>query len=249
MTASEHSTLDRAEIGRFAALADQWWDPKGKFRPLHALNPVRVGYIRDRIAEAQGRDPDQADCLRGLAVLDVGCGGGLVAEPMARLGATVTGLDAGAEAIAVAQAHARQTGLAIDYRQGLIEDVAAEGRQYQAVTALEIIEHVADPDRFMAALATVLAPGGVLVMSTLNRTAKSYLLAILGAEYVLRWLEPGTHRWRAFVKPHELAAKARAGGLVVRDTAGMVLDPLSGRWALSGRDLDVNYLLCARKPA
>jgi 2-polyprenyl-6-hydroxyphenyl methylase/3-demethylubiquinone-9 3-methyltransferase len=246
-TSPDASTVDPAEIGRFERIAADWWDPQGEFKPLHRMNPLRVGYIRDRACARFGRDPDAIGCLAGLSAVDVGCGGGLLAEPMARLGATVTGVDAGAEAIAAAQLHAQAAGLDIDYRATTAEALAAEGRTFDLVLALEIVEHVADVDLFLASLERLLAPGGIVVMSTLNRTRRSYLMAIVGAEYVLRMLSLGTHDWRKFLKPHELAAALRRQGLTVADAHGMVLDLPSGHWRLSARDLAVNYILTATR--
>lgn len=243
------STVDPADIARFERIAREWWDPRGRFWPLHRMNPTRIAYIRDHVCAVLGRDGRQARSLRGLHLADVGCGGGLLCEPMTRLGATVTGIDASTEAIAVARAHAAEHGLAIDYRQTTAEALADAGARFDVVLALEILEHVADREAFVHALATLLRPGGVLVLSTLNRTAKSFALAIVGAEYVLRWVAPGTHDWRQFVRPSALAAALRRQGLTVRDVHGLVYDPLRAAWRLDGRDLAVNYILCAVKPA
>lgn len=238
-------TVDAAELGRFERIAADWWDPEGEFKPLHRMNPLRVGYIRDRACGHFGRDPRRVGCLAGLSAVDVGCGGGLLCEPMARLGARVTGLDAGPEAIAAARRHADLAGLDIDYRATTAEALAESGARFDLVLALEIVEHVADVDLFVGALARLLAPGGLLAMSTLNRTAKSFALAKVGAEYVLRWVAPGTHDWRKFLKPHELAAALRRQGLAVDDARGMVLDPRSGAWRLAPHDLAVNYVMTA----
>ncbi|MDR6292426.1 MULTISPECIES: bifunctional 2-polyprenyl-6-hydroxyphenol methylase/3-demethylubiquinol 3-O-methyltransferase UbiG [Inquilinus] len=248
MAQSPAATVDSAEIARFESMAADWWDPDGKFRPLHSMNPLRIGYIRDRLCARLGRDPLAPKPLAGLRVLDIGCGGGLLSEPMARLGAEVTGVDAGAEAIGVARAHAAESGLAIDYRHGSAEDLAASGARFDAVLALEIVEHVADVDAFCGALSTLLRPGGTLAMSTLNRTSRSWTFAILGAEYLLRMIPRGTHDWKKFLKPHELAAALRRSGLAVGDIAGMVPDPRRGDWRLAPRDLAVNYILTAAKP-
>ncbi len=241
------STVDDAEIARFEAVAAEWWDTRGKFRPLHRMNPVRVGYVRDRLCDGFGRDPNGPRPLRDLAVVDVGCGGGLLCEPMARLGAAVTGVDAGAETIAIARLHARQSGLAIDYRQATAERLAAEDRRFDAVLALEVVEHVADRDAFLGALAVLVRPGGMVVLSTLNRTRKSFGLAIVGAEYLLRWVPRGTHDWRRFVRPSELSAGLRRHGVATRDIRGMVFDPLRARWSLSDRNTAVNYLLTGQR--
>lgn len=247
--AATTDTVDRADLDRFERVAAEWWDPSGPFKPLHRMNPLRIGFIRDRVAAQAGRDPLGPKPLAGLSLVDVGCGGGLLSEPMARLGATVTGIDAGAEAIGVAARHAEQSGLAIDYRRQTVEELAATGARFDVVLALEIVEHVADPPAFLAGLAGVLKPGGALVLSTINRTAKSFALAIVGAEYLLRWVPRGTHDWRRFRRPSELAAGLGAVGVEVLTVAGMVFDPLRGAWSLSDRDLDVNYILFARKAA
>ncbi|NNG05645.1 MAG: bifunctional 2-polyprenyl-6-hydroxyphenol methylase/3-demethylubiquinol 3-O-methyltransferase UbiG [Inquilinus sp.] len=247
MPARTAASIDATEIARFEAVADRWWDSEGEFRPLHRLNPVRVGFIRDRLCADFDRSPTDPKPLAGLAIADIGCGGGLLCEPMARLGAETTGIDAGAEAVAVARLHAGQAGLTIDYREATAEALAAEGRQFDAVLALEIVEHVADVDAFLGAVAALVRPGGTLIMSTLNRTPKSFGLAILGAEYVLRWVPRGTHDWRKFVRPSELAGGLRRHGIATETMSGMVYNPLAGTWRLSASDLDVNYLLAARK--
>ncbi|MCP5366886.1 MAG: bifunctional 2-polyprenyl-6-hydroxyphenol methylase/3-demethylubiquinol 3-O-methyltransferase UbiG [Hyphomicrobiales bacterium] len=234
------------EVARFTAMADGWWDPAGKFRPLHQLNPPRIAFIRDQVAAHLGRDPLAPRPLGGLSVLDIGCGGGLLCEPMARLGARVTGIDAGDRNIQVAAAHAAQQGLDIDYRHQLPEDLATMGDTHDVVLNMEVIEHVADVDAFMAASAALVRPGGVMVLSTLNRTLKALALAKVGAEYVLRWLPPGTHDWRKFVRPSEMAAALRPHGLEVRALRGLVYNPFEDSWSLS-RDLDVNYLAFAVK--
>lgn len=239
-------SVDRDEVAQFSALADQWWEPDGKFRPLHKFNPVRISYIRDRICEAFGGDPRSATPFAGRAILDIGCGGGLLSEPMARLGARVTGVDASARNIAIAKAHAGQMELDIDYRCTSAEDLAASGARFDFILNMEVIEHVADIQSFMNACAEMLRPGGGMVIATLNRTLKSFGLAIVGAEYVLRWLPRGTHDWRKFVRPHELARATRRSGLQLADLSGVSYSPLSDRWSLS-KDLDVNYLAFARK--
>jgi len=240
------TTVDAAEIARFAALADAWWDPEGEFRPLHRLNPVRLAYIRRRLIEHFGLDAKAARPLEGLRLLDVGCGGGLLSEPMARLGAKVTGIDAAERNVGVAATHARESGLAIDYRHAAVEDLAAAGERFDVVLALEVVEHVADPDLFLAGCGKVLAPGGALVLATLNRTAKAFALAVVGAEYVLRWLPRGTHDWRKFLRPSELAAGLRRAGLEIEDLSGVAYNPLNDKWTLA-RDLDVNYMAFAVK--
>jgi 2-polyprenyl-6-hydroxyphenyl methylase / 3-demethylubiquinone-9 3-methyltransferase len=234
-------TASGEEIARFSRLADAWWDPHGEFRPLHQLNPVRVAYIRDAAVRHFGLDPSATQPLSGLSMIDIGCGGGLVAESLTRLGARLTGIDASAESVRVAELHARREGLDVQYRCAAPEDLASDGERFDAVLALEVVEHVADLDRFVEACAALRAPGGVMLFATLNRTLKSLALAKVGAEYVLRWLPPGTHDWRKFVRPSELAAVLRRHGLDVSDLTGVAFDPLRGRWSLS-RDLGVNYM-------
>ncbi|MGH7046506.1 MAG: bifunctional 2-polyprenyl-6-hydroxyphenol methylase/3-demethylubiquinol 3-O-methyltransferase UbiG [Stellaceae bacterium] len=240
------STIDDAELGRFAAQADAWWDPAGSLRMLHRLNPVRVGFIRSRLARHFRRDSSQLRPFVGLGLADIGCGGGLVAEPMARLGFNVTGIDAGSEAIDAARVHAAAAGLDIDYRVADVESMADAGLCFDAVLALEVVEHVADRDAFLGALARLLAPEGVAVVATLNRTARSFALAIVGAEYLLGWLPRGTHDWRKFVRPSELALGLRRNHLRATEIAGVGYNPIRGGWALSS-NLDVNYLVVARR--
>jgi 2-polyprenyl-6-hydroxyphenyl methylase/3-demethylubiquinone-9 3-methyltransferase len=236
-------TVDPAEIERFSRIADAWWDPTGKFAPLHQLNPVRIGYIRDRVAAHWQRDALNGEPLKGLSLLDIGCGGGLLSEPMTRLGASVTGVDASERNIAVAALHAERGGLAIDYRQGTAEALAESGAQFDVVLALEIVEHVADVDLFLRSCGRMVKPGGLLFLSTLNRTAKAWALAIAGAEYVLGWLPRGTHDWKKFLKPSEVARGLRAGGIEPQEIVGVVYAPLSRKWSLNRNDLDVNYML------
>jgi len=231
------------EIAKFDALAARWWDPNGPMAPLHRMNPLRCRWIATRLAAAHGRSGTE---LEGLSILDVGCGAGLASEALARFGARVTGLDAAGAALAAARAHAEAEGLSIDYREGRPEDLTAEGAQFDAVVALEVIEHVADRAAFLAALAAVLKPGGMLFLSTLNRTPRAFLFAKLGAEYLLRLLPRGTHDWRMFVTPAELGAEARHAGLRVCDIAGMV-PALGGREWRESRDVAVNYIAAARK--
>ena len=234
------------ELARFAAIADSWWDPAGKFRPLHRLNPTRIAFIRDHVTAHFGRDPKALDPLAGLDILDIGCGGGLLAEPMCRLGAAVTGIDAGAEAIDVARLHAREADLDIAYDCAPPEDLEADGRSFDVVLNMEVVEHVADLDAFHAAACDLLRPGGAMAVATLNRTIKSLALAKIGAEYLLRWLPPGTHDWRKFVRPSELDRGLRRHGVRIVDLTGVAYDPLTGDWRRSA-DLDINYMAFAVK--
>lgn len=229
------------EVARFDRIAREWWDPEGDFRPLHRLNPVRVGFLRDAVCAHFGRDPNVDQPFQGLSIVDVGCGGGLVTEAAARLGAEVTGIDASPESVGVAAHHAQKEGLHIRYRQAAPEELAASGERFDVVLALEVIEHVADPDAFFSACKALLRPGGAVAVSTINRTVKSLLLAKIGAEYVLRWLPAGTHDWRKFVKPSELFRALDRQGLRLSRLDGLIYDPLRDRWSL-GRSLDVNYI-------
>jgi 2-polyprenyl-6-hydroxyphenyl methylase / 3-demethylubiquinone-9 3-methyltransferase len=240
------STVDPAEAAKFAAMAQAWWDPHGEFRPLHKLNPTRIAFIRNEVARHHGRDPLADGPLAGLRLLDVGCGGGLLAEPMARLGAAVIAIDIGERNIEIARRHARQSGLDIDYRVTTAEDLVAAGARFDVVLSLEVVEHVADRALFLGACCSLLADGGLLFLATINRTAKAFALAVVGAEYVLRWLPRGTHDWRKFVRPSELAAGLRPHGVELADIKGVVYSPLTDKWSLS-RDLDVNYIAVGRK--
>lgn len=246
--AGSGGTVDPAEVAKFEAMAAEWWDPDGKFRPLHMMNPCRLGYVVEQIAAEFARDPKVAQPFAGLRLLDVGCGGGLLAEPMARLGAEVVGVDAAARNIPVAEVHAAQSELAIDYRHGTAEALAAGGERFDVVLAMEVIEHVADPPAFLGACRELLVPGGLLVCSTINRNPKSWLMAIVGAEHVLRWLPKGTHDWRKFVTPDELLALFRGAGLEPVDRKGFVFDPFDWSWRISDRDLSVNYVAAAVRP-
>jgi 2-polyprenyl-6-hydroxyphenyl methylase/3-demethylubiquinone-9 3-methyltransferase len=234
------------EVARFDALGDAWWDPDGPMAPLHRLGAARIAWLRDAIAGHFGRSGAGAPPLAGLRLIDIGCGGGLLSEPLSRLGAEVVGLDPAPGAIEVARAHAAATGAKASYRVGTVEDLARQGEAFDAALTMEVVEHVADVRAFVAAAASLVRPGGLLALSTLNRTLKSFALAIVGAEYALRWLAPGTHRWEQFVTPDELAAALRAAGLRETERRGLSFDPLSGEWRLS-RDLGVNYLMAARK--
>ena len=244
----QESSIDPAEVAKFQAMAREWWDPQGKFKPLHMLNPTRLEYVVAQVAAQFGLDRGAAQPFAGLRVLDIGCGGGLMAEPMARLGASVVGADAAPGNIAVAALHAQEQGLGIDYRNTTAESLLDEGARFDVVLALEIVEHVADPAGFVATCHGLLRPGGMLVLSTLNRTARSFAAAIVGAEWVMRWLPRGTHDWSRFITPDELAGMARDAGLQVEDRAGMVFNPLRWDWSLSPRDLSVNYLLTTVRP-
>ncbi len=241
------ATVDRAEVERFAAIAPQWWDENGAFKPLHRLNPARLAFVRDRLAGHFGRNVRQRRPLADLRLLDIGCGGGLMCEPLTRLGCAVTGIDADETALHVARAHAEAQGLAIDYRAESAEDLAAKRQDFDAVLALEVVEHTTDPAQFVELAARLVRPGGVLIASTLNRTMRAYLAAILGAEYLLRWLPRGTHDFKKFRRPSELAQDVRHAGLKLEDLAGLQFDPLRAQWRL-GKDLGVNYLLFATKP-
>ncbi len=238
------ASVDPAEVARFAALADQWWAPDGTFAPLHRLNPVRLRFIRDRVVAHTGRDARADQPLKDVRILDIGCG--LLCEPLARLGARVTGIDAGDEAIAVAREHAQDASLTIDYRHASAEELAVTGERFDVVLAMELVEHVADPAAFIATAAAVLDNGGMMILATLNRTPNAFLQAIVGAEYILRWLPRGTHDWQKFLRPSELAAMARGGGLSVEEIVGLSYSPLTGTWRM-GRDTTVNYMMRASK--
>lgn len=244
---SPATTIDADEVAHFSAIADEWWDERGKFAPLHKLNPTRISYLRDQIIRHFSCACESATPLNNLSLVDIGCGGGLISEPMARLGASVTGIDASETNIHVARLHAQGAGLAIDYRAATAEQLSLEGTQFDVVLALEIIEHVADIELFYDSLCHLVKPGGLLILSTLNRTAKSYALGIIGAEYVLRWLPKGTHTWSKFIRPSEMARSLRQRGLTVLDTCGITYAPLSGTFSLNANDLDVNYLMVAKK--
>jgi 2-polyprenyl-6-hydroxyphenyl methylase / 3-demethylubiquinone-9 3-methyltransferase len=239
-----NGSVDAAEIARFAARADSWWDPNGKFRELHRFNPVRLCFIRSQLLAHFGRDPAALQPFAGLRLLDIGCGGGLVAEAMARLGFAVTGIDAGVEAISSARAHSEGMGLHIEYRASTVEALAAQREEFHTVVALELLEHVADRNAFYTALGKLVRPEGALIVATLNRTAKSFALAIVGAEYILQWLPRGSHDWRKFVRPSELALGLQRSRLRVVHLAGISFDPRASEWSLSA-DLTVNYLAMA----
>jgi len=236
------STIDAKEVAKFEAMAAEWWDPHGKFKPLHMLNPCRLDYITTQIAAEFDRDLTAPRPFAGLKLLDIGCGGGLLSEPMARLGAEVTGADAAERNIPVAQIHAEQQGLEIAYRHATAEELVAEGAQFDVVLNMEVVEHVADPLAYLTACHDLLQPGGLMVCSTLNRNPKSYLMAIIGAEHVMRWLPRGTHDWSKFITPDELYDLLRQAGLDPVDRKGFVFDKLRWSWSISDRDLSVNYV-------
>lgn len=244
----DNTSVDPLEIEKFSAIAAEWWDPAGKFKPLHQLNPTRLGYIRDHAARHFGKDPLADLPLSGLSILDIGCGGGLLSEPLCRLGADVTAIDAAEKNIKTASTHAAENGLEITYRHTTAEDLVAEKKTFDIVLNMEVIEHVADVNSFSKAACALVTEGGGMIASTLNRTPKSYLMAILGAEYVLRWLPRGTHDWQKFLRPSELSGLLRTQGMDIKDISGVVYNPINGSWRLSRRDLDVNYMIFATKP-
>ena len=241
-------TIDHDEVVRFSRVSGQWWDPQGPMAALHKFNPVRLGYIRDRAASHFGRDPKRLDSLAGLRMLDIGCGGGILSEPLARLGGIVVGIDPAERNIAVARAHAAQSGLTIDYRDSSAEALAEAGEAFDVVLAMEVVEHVADVGLFLDTAARMVKSGGLLFVATLNRTVKSFALAIVGAEYILRWLPRGTHRWDKFVTPNELEIAIEQSGLQIADETGVIYNLLADRWQLS-TDTDVNYMVVAEKAA
>lgn len=242
------TTLDPAEVEKFARLAAEWWNPKGKMGVLHKFNPVRLRAIREAAVARFGRDGGGLEPLAGLTLVDIGCGGGLLCEPLARMGAVVTGVDPARANVETAKIHAAQSGVPVDYRHMTAEALAAEGAAFDIVLAMEVVEHVADVDLFVATCATLVKPGGLLVMATINRTVKSFALAIVGAEYVLRWLPRGTHEWAKFVTPDELTAAMARGGLEAFRTTGVWYNPLRDTWDET-RDTDVNYMVTAMRPA
>jgi 2-polyprenyl-6-hydroxyphenyl methylase / 3-demethylubiquinone-9 3-methyltransferase len=242
------STIDAAEVARFAALADTWWDPAGQMGMLHKLNPVRIGFIKEAACRRFGRDAKRIDSLAGLRFLDIGCGGGILSEPMARLGAAVVGADPAEPNIEAARVHAAREGLTIDYRATTAEALADLGERFDVVLAMEVVEHVADLTLFVGRCAEMVKPGGLMVVATLNRTVKSFALAIVGAEYVLRWLPRGTHQWDKFVTPNELEIALERSGLTVTQDTGVIYNLLADRWQLSS-DMDVNYMVAAEKAA
>jgi 2-polyprenyl-6-hydroxyphenyl methylase/3-demethylubiquinone-9 3-methyltransferase len=245
---TEAGTIDQDEIARFSRVAGQWWDPNGPMAALHKFNPVRLSYIRDRVAAHFHRDPARLDSLAALRILDIGCGGGILCEPLARLGATVIGADPSEHNIAVARLHAAQSGLAIDYRGTGVETLAQTGEMFDVVLAMEVVEHVTDVGLFVGLAAATVKPGGLMFVATLNRTAKSFALAIVGAEYILRWLPRGTHQWDKFVTPDELEIAIEQSGLRISGETGVIYNVFADRWQL-GADMDVNYMVVAEKSA
>ena len=236
------STVDPEEVARFSRVSAQWWDPHGPMAALHKFNPVRVGYLRDRIAEHFGHDPKRLDSLAGLRILDIGCGGGILAEPLARLGAHMVGADPSLTNIEAAKLHAAGAGLTIDYRCTDAEALADAGERFDVVLAMEVVEHVADLDLFVQRCAEMVKPAGLMFVATINRTLKSFALAIVGVEYILRWLPRGTHQWSKFVTPGEIKWRLTKNGLRLIDETGVIYNPLSDRWQLAS-DMDVNYMV------
>ena len=247
MSAVEATTIDPEDVARFSAIADEWWDPDGKFKPLHRFNPIRLQYIRDRLCAQFGRDTQSLRPFDGLRFLDVGCGGGLISEPLSRMGADVTGIDASDRNVGTARVHAEKSGLDIDYRVTTVEELAAMEDTFDAVISMEVVEHVADVDLFLDGCATLMDANGAIVLATLNRTPKSYAFGIIGAEYIMRWLPRGTHDWKKFVRPSELARGLRRNRVSVDDISGLTFNPLSGEWKISN-DVSVNYVLFGTRP-
>ncbi len=245
---SKTTTVDPDEIAKFEAMAADWWDPTGKFKPLHMLNPCRLDYITQQIAAEFERDLTNAHPFKGLRLLDIGCGGGLLSEPMARLGAEVVGADAAERNIPVASIHAEQSGLTIDYQHTTAEALADAGEQFDVVLNMEVVEHVADPQAYLNACQQLLKPGGLMVCSTLNRNPKSFVMGIIGAEYVMRWLPKGTHEWSKFITPDELFGMIEQAGLDPVDRKGFKFNPIGFTWSISDTDLSVNYVTASIKP-
>ncbi|MEK1899411.1 MAG: bifunctional 2-polyprenyl-6-hydroxyphenol methylase/3-demethylubiquinol 3-O-methyltransferase UbiG [Rhizobium sp.] len=248
MNEAAKTTIDQSEVDRFSAMAAEWWSPTGKFKPLHKFNPVRLAYIRDRAAENFSRSPKSAKPLEGLRVLDIGCGGGLLSEPVARMGAEVVGADPSEKNIGIASTHAKASGVAVDYRAVTAEQLAEAGETFDIVLNMEVVEHVADVELFMNTCASMVRPGGLMFVATINRTMKAAALAIFAAENVLRWLPRGTHQYEKLVRPEELEKPLAASGLEIVDRTGVFFNPLANQWNLS-KDIDVNYMLLAKRPA
>lgn len=246
-TPSQAKSLDPAEVEKFSKIAAEWWNPKGKFAVLHVFNPVRLAYIKEQVTARFARDPFERRPFEGLRFLDIGCGGGLLTEPMARLGAEIVGVDPSEKNISTARVHADEQDLAIDYRAETAEDLAAKGETFDVILNMEVIEHVADPEAFVRTCSALLKPNGVIFIATLNRTLKSFGLAIVGAEYVLGWLPKGTHHWEKFITPAELEAWLQTSGLRQLDSTGVTFNPFKNEWRRA-RDMDVNYMLVAQKP-
>jgi len=246
MTDTAQTTIDEAEIAKFTAMAAEWWSPPGKFKPLHKFNPVRLTYIKEKVCETFDRDVKDPKAFRGLRFLDIGCGGGLLCEPMARLGAEVLGADASETNIEVAKIHAEQSGVEIDYRAMTSEALEADGEKFDVILNMEVVEHVADVNLFMSSCARMVKPGGLMFVATINRTAKANALAIFMAENVLRWLPKGTHQYEKLVRPEEIETPIVAEDMTVIDQTGVFYNPLTDRWNKS-RDMDVNYMMLARK--
>ncbi|TYC53399.1 bifunctional 2-polyprenyl-6-hydroxyphenol methylase/3-demethylubiquinol 3-O-methyltransferase UbiG [Rhodobacterales bacterium] len=239
-------TIDSEEVARFSAMAQDWWDPTGKFKPLHKFNPVRLSYIKQEVCRQFGRDPKAVDAFKGLRFLDIGCGGGLLSEPMARLGADVVGADPSETNIEIARLHMKTSGLEIDYRAETAESLAAAGESFDVVLNMEVVEHVANAPLFLKSTAGMVRPGGLMFVATINRTLKAYALAIVGAEYVLRWLPKGTHSYEKLVRPGEIEAPLGEAGLSIVDRLGVTFNPLTDSWSRS-RDMDVNYMMLAAR--
>lgn len=237
---TKETTIDTDEIERFSRISDEWWNEKGKFAPLHSMNPTRINFIKEQVLK------NFTDSFNGLTLLDIGCGGGLIAEPMARLGAKVTGIDASEKNIKVASLHAKKMGLTIDYRCTSAEALAQTNDRFDVVLALEIVEHVADLELFLKSAVNLLKPNGIIIISTLNRTAKSYALAIIGAEYVMRLLPVGTHSWNKFLKPREICNILEQNNMLVSELTGMTMNPITWKWKLDAKDLAVNYIVVAK---
>jgi 2-polyprenyl-6-hydroxyphenyl methylase/3-demethylubiquinone-9 3-methyltransferase len=247
MTEAAKTTIDQAEVDRFSAMAAEWWDPTGKFKPLHKFNPVRLQYIRDRACHQFGRDAKAHRSLEGLRVLDIGCGGGLLSEPVSRMGANVLGADASEKNIRIAQTHAEQSGAIVDYRAVTAEALAADGEKFDIVLNMEVVEHVSDVPFFIETCAAMVKPGGLMFVATINRTLKAAALAIVAAENILRWLPRGTHQYEKLVRPEEIEAPLNASGMAVTDRTGVFFNPFQNQWNLS-KDMDVNYMIVAERP-